>query len=80
MAFNDYLRMPTATNELAKDKGEATQLDETDAENYISFPHKTSIVTALDTVRKLVFDKLHLTHDCLMPRRLGITSIINIAK
>ena len=70
----------STTYELAKDKVEATILDEIAAENYISFPHKTSIVTALDTVRKLVFNKLCLTHDCQMPWRMGINCIINIAK
>ena len=73
------LHFNSTTLELANDKVKATILHEIAAENHISFPHKTSIVTACDTVRKLVFNKLCLTHDYSVPWRMGINCIINIA-
>ena len=70
----------SSLNAGAKDKVEATLLDELASGNYLISDTKPRIVSALGAVPKPDSEELRLIHDCSMPSGLGVNSYIEIEK
>ena len=75
--MNNYA---STTNPLAREKVEATLLEELQAGNYVVTSSKPRIVSALGAVPKPDSEDLRLIHDCSMPPGKGVNSYIDIEK